>query len=279
MSMTSRVQPRALVRVLGLGFFLVFVSFPIYWMVVTSFTPEHELFSFPLRYLPLHPTFAHYEATLLRTHIPRYFLNSLTVAGVASALTLIIAVLGGYALARYRFRGRQPTVLFFLATQMMPIVVLIVPLFIVFRTLALINTLSSLMIVYTVLNVPFCIMMMQGFFAGIPPELEEAAMVDGCNRLSAIIRVAVPLARSGLIATFLFAFIGAWNELLFAVMFLNTEATFTLPVGLYMFVSKYDIHWGRMMAGATIALIPALLVFGFVQRYMVKGLTLGAVKG
>ena len=108
---------------------------------------------------------------------------------------------------------------------------------------------------------------------------EEAAMVDGCNRFGAIVRVAVPLARPGLIATFLFAFIGAWNELLFAVMFLNTDANFTLPVGLYMFISKYDIHWGRMMAGATLALIPALIVFGVVQRYMVRGLALGAVKG
>lgn len=269
----------AVMKACGLSFFFVFVSFPIYWMVVTSFTPEDELFSFPLRYIPVHPTFAHYETTLLRTHIPQYFLNSMAVACVASGLTLSIAVLGGYALARYRFRGKQPTILLFLATQMMPIVVLIVPLFIVFRTLALINTLSSLMVVYTVFNVPFCTMMMQGFFAGLPPELEEAAMVDGCTRLGAILRVAVPLTRPGLVATFLFAFIGAWNELLFAVMFLNTEARFTLPVGLYMFVSKYDIHWGRMMAGATIALIPALLVFGFVQRYMVKGLTLGAVKG
>lgn len=270
---------RRMVCVVGLGFFLVFVSFPLYWMVVTSFTPEQELFSFPLRYVPVHPTFDHYEVALLRTHIPRYFLNSVTVAGLASTLTLLIAVLGGYALARYRFRGKQPTVLLFLATQMMPIVVLIVPLFIVLRTFALINTLPSLIIVYTVLNTPFCTMMMQGFFAGIPSELEDAAMVDGCTRLGAIMRVAVPLTRPGLIATFLFAFIGAWNELLFAVMFLNTEEQFTLPVGLYMFVSKYDIHWGRMMAGATIALIPALIVFGFVQRYMVRGLTLGAVKG
>ena len=139
----------------------------------------------------------------------------------------------------------------FLATQMMPVVVLIVPLFIIFRMLGLLNTLYSLMIVYTVLNIPFCTLMMQGFFAGVPSELEEAAMVDGCNRMGAILRVAVPLTRPGLIATFLFAFIGSWNELLFAVMFLNSESTFTLPVGLYNFISKYDIHWGRMMAGAT----------------------------
>ena len=217
--------------------------------------------------------------TLLRTDIPRYFANSLTVASLASASTLLVAVLGGYALARYQFRGKQVTLLIFLATQMMPIVVLIVPLFITFRTLGLLNTLYSLMIVYTVFNIPFCTMMMQGFFAGVPVELEEAAMVDGCNRFGAIVRVAVPLARPGLIATFLFAFIGAWNELLFAVMFLNTDANFTLPVGLYMFISKYDIHWGRMMAGATLALIPALIVFGVVQRYMVRGLALGAVKG
>lgn len=264
---------------LGLTAFLVFVTFPIYRMLVTSITPEQELFDWPLRYIPTTTTLEHYAVTLLRSDIPSYFANSLTVASVASACTLVVSVFGGYALARYRFRGKQPTVLLFLATQMMPIVVLIVPLFVVFRTLGLLNTLYSLMIVYTVLNIPFCTMMMQGFFSGIPAELEEAAMVDGCTRFGAIARVAVPLTRPGLIATFLFAFIGAWNELLFAVMFLNTDGMFTLPVGLYMFISKYDIHWGRMMAGATIALIPALAVFGFVQRYMVKGMSLGAVKG
>ena len=277
--MIKKTLLNRIINVLGLGAFFVFVTFPLYWMVVTSFTPERELFIWPLRYFPVAPTLENYVATLLRTDIPRYFANSLTVASLASACTLLVAVLGGYALARYQFRGKQVTLLIFLATQMMPIVVLIVPLFITFRTLGLLNTLYSLMIVYTVFNIPFCTMMMQGFFAGVPGELEEAAMVDGCNRFGAIVRVAVPLARPGLIATFLFAFIGAWNELLFAVMFLNTDANFTLPVGLYMFISKYDIHWGRMMAGATLALIPALIVFGVVQRYMVRGLALGAVKG
>jgi multiple sugar transport system permease protein len=277
--MIKKTLLNRIIKVLGLGAFFVFVTFPLYWMVVTSFTPERELFIWPLRYFPVAPTLENYVVTLLRTDIPRYFANSLTVASLASASTLLVAVLGGYALARYQFRGKQVTLLIFLATQMMPIVVLIVPLFITFRTLGLLNTLYSLMIVYTVFNIPFCTMMMQGFFAGVPVELEEAAMVDGCNRFGAIVRVAVPLARPGLIATFLFAFIGAWNELLFAVMFLNTDANFTLPVGLYMFISKYDIHWGRMMAGATLALIPALIVFGVVQRYMVRGLALGAVKG
>jgi multiple sugar transport system permease protein len=277
--MIKKTLLNRIINVLGLGAFFVFVTFPLYWMVVTSFTPERELFIWPLRYFPVAPTLENYVVTLLRTDIPRYFANSLTVASLASASTLLVAVLGGYALARYQFRGKQVTLLIFLATQMMPIVVLIVPLFITFRTLGLLNTLYSLMIVYTVFNIPFCTMMMQGFFAGVPVELEEAAMVDGCNRFGAIVRVAVPLARPGLIATFLFAFIGAWNELLFAVMFLNTDANFTLPVGLYMFISKYDIHWGRMMAGATLSLIPALIVFGVVQRYMVRGLALGAVKG
>ena len=161
----------------------------------------------------------------------------------------------------------------------MPVVVLIVPLFIIFRILGLLNTLYSLMIIYTVLNIPFCTLMMQGFFRGVPSELEEAAMVDGCNRMGAILRVAIPIARPGIFATFLFAFISAWNELLFALMFLNSESTFTLPISLYNLIGKYDIQWGRMMAGATLALVPALVVFAFVQRYMVRGLALGGVKG
>ncbi len=275
-----RTHPlRRLLQVTGLCAFFLFAVFPVYWMVVTSITPEKDLFVWPLKYFPSAPTLEHYAAAFLRTDIPRFFTNSIMVASLASACTLTVSVMGGYALARYRFRGRKVTLLMFLATQMMPVVVLIVPLFIIFRMLGLLNTLYSLMIVYTVLNIPFCTLMMQGFFAGVPSELEEAAMVDGCNRMGAILRVAVPLTRPGLIATFLFAFIGAWNELLFAVMFLNSESTFTLPVGLYNFISKYDIHWGRMMAGATLALLPALAVFAFVQRYMVRGLALGAVKG
>ena len=268
----------SLIQFAGLGSFMLFVTFPIYRMLITSVTLESELFNWPIVYIPDDFTLDHYAITLLRSDIPRYFANSLSVASIASACTLTVSVLGGYALARYGFKGKQSTVLLFLATQMMPMVVLIVPLFVVFRSLGLLNTLYSLMIVYTVLNIPFCTMMMQGFFSGIPTELEEAAMVDGCTRFGAIARIAVPLTRPGLIATFLFAFIGAWNELLFAVMFLNTDGMFTLPVGLYTYIGKHDIHWGRMMAGSTIALIPSLAVFGFVQRYMVKGMSLGAVK-
>jgi multiple sugar transport system permease protein len=259
--------------------FLVWVLFPLYWMLSASLTPERELFSGALRYVPLSLTLEHYATVITQTSIPRYFFNSLTVSVCSSALTLVVAVSGGYALARYRFRGKTSVILMFLVTQMTPIVALIIPLFILFRTLGLLNSLYSLMIIYTVLNAPFCVMLMRGFFAGVPAELEEAAMVDGCTRWGAIIRIATPLARPGLIATFLFAFTGAWNELLFAIMFLNTEQTFTLPVGLYMFISQYDVHWGRMMAGAVIALAPTLAVFGVVQRYMVKGLAAGAVKG
>ena len=267
------------IQVIGLGLFLLFAIGPIYWMLVTSLTPENLLFAWPINFFPTVPTIEHYIAVFYRTNILLFFSNSLVVASLASACTLTVSVLGGYALARYQFRGRQITLLMFLITQMVPIVVMIVPLFIIFRWLGLLDTLYSLMIVYTVLNIPFCTILMQGFFAGISTELEEAAMGDGCNRMEAILRVAIPLTRPGLLATFLFAFIGAWNELLFAVMFLNTDANFTLPISLYNFISQYDIHWGRMMAGATLALLPALVIFAFVQRFMVRGLVLGALKG
>lgn len=279
MNSNRPVRLSSVARFLGLALYFVFLAFPIYWLVITSFKSAGDLFALPIKYYPEQPTLINYAKTFEKTMIPQYFLNSLYVSSAAALITSLVAILGGYSMARFHFRGKQPTLLLFLATQMMPIVLLIVPLFILFKTLRLIDTLYSLMLVYTVFNIPFCTVMLRGFFEGIPKEIEDCAMVDGCTRMMALFLVTLPNVLPGLVATLLFAFVAAWNELLFGLMFLNTMERYTLPVGLSLYVGKYEVNWGMISAGATLGLIPALVIFGFVQRYMVKGLTVGAVKG
>ncbi|MGE5599771.1 MAG: carbohydrate ABC transporter permease [Bacteroidota bacterium] len=266
-------------RGLGLLFFLCFALFPIYWMVLTSLKPDRELFSPRLNYWPLHPTFQHYRDVLTHTSYGAYFLNSLTAAGVTSLLVLVIAVFGGYAFARFNFRGKQASLLVLLATQMFPGVVLVAPLFVLFSRLHLLNSLPGLIFIYAALNIPFAVFLMRGYFEDIPKELEEAAYIDGCGFLAAIWRVLVPTLWPGLVATVVFVFTAAWSELIFAVMFINSERLKTIPIGLTMYVSKFNVSWGMMMAATTMALIPVALLFGYIQRYLIRGLTMGAVKG
>lgn len=266
-------------RGLGLTLFLCFALFPIYWMILTSIKPDQELFSERINYWPLNVTFQHYADVLERTSFGFYFRNSLIVAGISSLIVLVIAVFGGYALARFSFKGRQLSLMALLATQMFPGVVLVSPLYLLFSRLHLLNSLFGLMLIYITLNIPFAVFLMRGYFADIPVELEEAAYLDGCGRLKAIWHVLVPALWPGIVATVVFVFVAAWSELVFAVMFINDESLKTVPVGLTMFVSKFDISWGMMMAATTMALIPIAVLFGYIQRYLVQGLTMGAVKG
>ncbi|MGE5576546.1 MAG: carbohydrate ABC transporter permease [Syntrophothermus sp.] len=266
-------------RALGLLFFLCFALFPLYWMVLTSFKPDRELFSEHVNYWPVHPTFQHYVDVLQRTAFGVYLRNSLAAASAASLVVLIIAIFGGYALARFKFRGRQMSLMALLATQMFPGVVLVAPLYILFSKFHLLNTLLGLILIYITLNIPFAVFLMRGYFADVPVELEEAAYIDGCNRIEAIWRIVVPALWPGIVATIVFVFVAAWSEMVFAVMFINDEGLKTIPVGLIMFVSKFNVSWGMMMAATTMALVPIAVLFGYIQRYLVQGLTMGAVKG
>lgn len=278
MLMRRRSTPVLALKVALLGVYFVVMAFPIVWIVLTSIKPTPEIITFPVQYLPRHVTFDHYYRVWRSTNFPAYFKNSMIVSLASAVATTALALFGGYSLARFRFRGKQPTLVLFLITQMIPIVVIIVPLYMVFASLKLIDTLWSLVIVYTVLNIPFCTLLVRGFVDTIPSTLEEAAMVDGATRPQAIVRVILPVVLPGVVATYVFAFIGAWNELFFSVMFLNSEAVKTVPVGINTFIGKYNISWGMMTASAVIALIPSLVTFGIIQRYLIQGLTAGSVK-
>lgn len=167
----------------------------------------------------------------------------------------------------------------FLITQMVPIFIGMAPLYMMMSNMQLINHLFSLMLIYTVMLIPFCTIIMVGFFQKIPNSLEEAAMIDGCSRISALFKVIVPVMLPGIMATFIFAFVQCWNELIMAVMFIDEESVKTIPVAMNSFIKKYDIEWGAMSAGTVLSVIPTMILFAFCQKYLVNGLTQGAVKG
>lgn len=194
-------------------------------------------------------------------------------------IVLICSVLVGYAISRFTFKGKGAFMIMLLCTQFVPGAMLLIPLFMIFKQLGLTSSLFALIITYSTFQLPFNSLLMSGFISNIPEALEEAAMVDGCSRLKAIFLVIFPILLPGIVATTVFTFISAWNEFLFALMFISKPALFTLPVGLRYMQGEFDIHYGALAAGSLISLLPAVILFAFVQKYLVQGMGSGAVKG
>ncbi len=254
---------------------------PIYWMITISFKREVDQFSVPPRWFWFAPTLEHYLDAFVVRSFGQYLINSLVVAGGSTVCALVLGTMAAYSLARFRLPGRldRKLALWILSTRMFPAIVTVVPLFLIMRDLRLVNTRLSLIIVYTAFNLPFVVWMMRGFFAEVPRDLEEAAMVDGDSRLGALWRVVLPLVTPGLAATAVFCLIVSWNEFLFALVLTQTDDAMTLPVGIAGRVTQYGIKWGVMSAAAVVAMVPILAFAMSVQRYLVRGLSLGAVKG
>ena len=259
--------------------YVVFALLPIYWTVKISVTPSDLLYSEGIRLWPSRMTLANYTSVLEATDFPRYFLNSIIVSVSTAVIVTAVASFAGYALSRFRFRGKALVSLILLLTQTFPLVMVIPPIYRIMGQLGLTDNLYGLIIIYTAFNIAFATFLMQSFLDGVPKDLEEAAMIDGCTRLAALRRVILPLTLPGMGATVAFVFTAAWSELLFGLMLINSESQKTFSVGLLTFVGKFAVDWGQMMAASVLALIPVCLFFLFLQRYLVTGLTAGAVKG
>jgi multiple sugar transport system permease protein len=257
---------------------LCFILFPFYWTLNTAFKPEGDILKQPLQYFPQSFTFDNFVMAWKNCNFSIYFKNSLFIALCTVFTVVTCATLVGYSISRYRFTGKKYFMLLLLCTQFVPGAMLIIPLFIIFKGLGLISNPLSLILVFTTFQIPFNSILMNGFITNIPRQLEEAAMVDGCNRIQAIYHVILPLLLPGLVATGVFTFIYAWNEFLYAFMLTNKMAAYNLSVGLSMMLGEFNINYGALAAGSVIALVPAILLFAYVQRYLVNGLG-GAVKG
>jgi multiple sugar transport system permease protein len=268
-------------KYLALGLALVFALAPVYWMVTISLKSEVDQFAMPPRWFFFTPTLEHYYDAFVTRSFGQYLITSAIVSIVSTALALILGTLAAYSLARFRlpYQLDRRVSLWILSTRMFPAIVTAVPLFLMMRDLRLLNTRLSLIIVYTAFNLPFVVWMMRGFFAELPGDLEEAALVDGDSRLGALVRIMLPLVAPGLAATAVFCLIVSWNEFLFALVLTQTDAAMTLPVGIAGRVTQYEIKWGVMSAAGTVAMVPILIFALAVQRYLVRGLSLGAVKG
>jgi len=265
----------------GLALLTAFALAPFVWVFLSSFKTRGDLYATPLVYWPRAWTLGNYVDawTSKLTPFSRFFANSLWVSSVTMVATTVISILAGYALARFRFVGRDLFLLAFLATQMFPAVLLIAPLLSQWHALGLIDTYQALIYSNFSFTVPFTVWMLVGYFESIPRELEESAMIDGCGRFGALCRVIVPLAAPGIAATAIFAFVSSWSELLFAITFTSQTEMRTLSAGLLYMVGQYEIQWGQLSAGVIISTVPVAVLFTFLQRHLIRGLTAGALKG
>lgn len=266
-------------RTVALTAFMLFVILPIYWMLITSLKTNPEIINAQeLTYYPHAVTDENYRSLFALYDYGKLLSNSLIVSVSTGLVVTALSIFGGYGLARYKFKGKSSMLLFFLVTQMIPGILVIIPLYVIFAKIQLVNTRMSLFIFYMISNLPFCVITMRSFFERIPYSLEEAAYVDGCTKMKSLFRIIIPAMLPGIVAVFVFAFIGAWNELIAGTIFISTPDLWTIPVGLKSLIGKYDVKWGILMAGGVLALLPTAIMFSIMQKFIVAGLTAGAVK-
>lgn len=259
---------RWLTLYIPLFLFLLFTLFPFYWILNTSFKGSLEVFALPIHYLPHEPTTENFTRLFTEFGFGRSFANSAFVAIFTTIIVTLLSLLGGYAMSRYKFKGKGAFYVLMLVTQMLPAVVLMIPLFSIMNSLRLINNLWSLVLICSCTNLAYCMFMMMGYFNAVPKELEGAAQIDGCSLLEAVFRILLPAMKPSIVATGAYAFINAWNVYVYAVAFITDRDMYTLPLALNVFQGEFGTQYGLLAAGCVIALIPVLVLFAFIQKHL-----------
>lgn len=267
-----------LTLVLPVLLFLIFLLFPFYWMFITSVKPDAEIYANPLLYWPQHWTWMTYEKLFGYFNFIKYMKNSLTVATATMVVSLVFSTLAAYAFSRFEFKGRKFLMGLFLSNNMFPTVLLMIPLYSIMRSMNLLYTPTGLVLAYTTFTIPFSVWLIQGFIRDVPFSLEEAALIDGCNRTGAFVRIFLPILTPCLLAAGVYIFMQGWNEYTLSSMFTN-PATRTIPVALNSLIGQLGVEWDMLCAGGTITVLPVCIMFFFAQKKLVSGLTAGAVKG
>ncbi|MDK2895884.1 MAG: multiple sugar transport system permease protein [Candidatus Atribacteria bacterium] len=273
-----KIKPSQIVAYPFLVVFVCFSVFPIFWMVSSAIKPSTEIYSIPPKIFTSF-TLQHFRYMLFETHTIRYFLNSLIVASITTLISLSFALPGGYGLARFNFKMKNAISIAILFSQMLPLAVLLIPLYMVLAFLGLLDTYLGLILTYLGFAIPLTTWLLRGFFAGIPKELEEAAMIDGCTRFQALMRVLVPVAMPAIIATGVYSFMVAWEEFLFALSFTSSDRVRTLPIGINSFIGEYGVDWGAVMASSTLASLPIIVLFMIFYEQFISTFTEGMIKG
>lgn len=256
---------------------IVIVFIPLIWMLSVSLRPNIEVMKMPPSWVPEVFTLDGYAKIFSNPRYLLVFLNTALVSLLVTAISLFLGAMAAYALARFKFAGQRTVLMFLITTQMFPLVLLCIPYFRIFITLGLYDTRTSLVIVYLTFTLPFCVLMLRSYFLNIPRDIEEAAMVDGCSRLGAIFRTLVPISYPAFIGAGLYTFLLAWNEFLFAVVLIESWENRVLTMAIYSLMAEFVTDWNAMMAFSVLASLPLVVTFIFLQRYMVQGMTAGAL--
>ncbi|MCI9081742.1 MAG: carbohydrate ABC transporter permease [Lachnospiraceae bacterium] len=260
---------------------LCVLLFPVFWIVVTSLKTEQEIFRVPPTIIPEKLNLSSYAAQVENGDFNMFhsFFNSFVISMGAMVISVVLAVPASYGIAKYKFKGRKMMLLGFLVTQMLPVAVLLTPMFMLFKGMHVYNTPIAAIIADATIGIPFSILILKNYFASIPKELEEAAYIDGCNRFTAFIRVLIPVAKPGVMVCAIFSFLYAWGDLAYGMTFIIDQQKRPITAGIFNFMGQYGTKWSYLTAFAVVTIIPVALIFIFMQKYIISGMTSGAVKG
>jgi multiple sugar transport system permease protein len=261
-----------------IAIFLFITLFPLLWVFSTSFKPNEEAINFPPKFLPEKITFSNYVFVLTDPNLVRSLINSFVVSVGSTALSVVVSALGGYAFARFEFKGKNVIMSIILGLFMIPVVINIIPLYNMLSNIGMLNSSISLILTFQILIIPLNILLFKNYFETIPKELEDAALIDGCSRLGVLKRITIPLSIPGFAIAAVLSFRFSWNEFILPIVLANRPDSAVFQVALYQFISIYRIQWGYLTAGITLAIIPVLVLMLSFQKQMIKGLTIGAIR-